>query len=154
MLTGDHYLTAQKVANKLLIDKFFAGQLPQDKISFILELQKQGKVVMMVGDGINDAPALVQSDIGVSIADATDISMEASDITFIKNDLTALPMLFSLADKTMKALKINLLWAFSYNIIGIPLAMLGILKPIAAAAAMSVSSLLIVNNSLKLKRKL
>jgi Cu+-exporting ATPase len=153
MLTGDNYQTAEKVARETGIENFYATQLPADKIAFINKLQDNGKKVMMVGDGINDAPALVRADIGVAIANASDISREAADITLITSDLEALPKLFELSSKALKALKINLLWAFSYNLIAIPLAMGGLLRPVAAAAAMAISSLLIVNNSLRLRRK-
>jgi Cu+-exporting ATPase len=154
MLTGDNDNTAVKVANEAGIENFQANQLPRDKIDFIINLQKNSTKVMMVGDGINDAPALVQADIGVAIASASDISREAADITLITSDLEVLPVLFALSDKAVKALKINLMWAFSYNLVAIPLAMTGLLKPVAAAAAMALSSLLIVNNSLRLRRKI
>ncbi|MBC7474341.1 MAG: heavy metal translocating P-type ATPase, partial [Candidatus Sericytochromatia bacterium] len=153
MLTGDHYQTAQKVANKVGIDTFVSNQLPKDKIEYIIKLQNENKKVMMIGDGINDAPSLVQANIGLAISNATDISMEAADITLIKSDLEILPKLFILGDVAVQALKTNIWWAFSYNIIAVPLAMTGYLKPIVAAIAMVLSSLLIVNNSLRLRRK-
>lgn len=154
MLSGDNQETADNVAKETGIEKVFANQLPQDKIDFIVELQTLGKSVMMIGDGINDAPALVQAQIGLSISNATDISTEASDISFIKNDVDILPKLFTLGDISNKTLKMNLWWAFLYNFVTIPLAMTGLLKPIAAAAAMAISSLIIVNNSLRLRRKI
>jgi Cu+-exporting ATPase len=154
MLTGDNHDSASHVAKELGIANYFYNQLPEAKIKVITELQKEGKKVMMVGDGINDAPALVQADIGLAIANATDISMEASDIAIINRDLDVIPKVFDLGEVTLKYLKINILWAFSYNIIGIPMAMLGLLKPIVAAALMSLSSLFIISNSLRLRRKL
>ena len=154
MLTGDNHDSASHVAKELGITNYFYNQLPEAKIKVITELQKEGKKVMMVGDGINDAPALVQADIGLAIANATDISMEASDIAIINRDLDVIPKVFDLGEVTLKYLKINILWAFSYNIIGIPMAMLGLLKPIVAAALMSLSSLFIISNSLRLRRKL
>lgn len=154
MLTGDHENTAKDIANKSGIEKYYANQLPQDKINFIIELQKNNKSVIMIGDGINDAPALVQADIGLAISNATDISMEASDITLINSDIEIIPKLFELGKISNKTLKMNLLWAFLYNFITIPLAMSGVLKPIVAAASMAISSLIIVNNSLRLRRKI
>lgn len=154
MLTGDQHITAQRVAQEVGINEVHANKLPQDKISFIQSLQSQGKSVMMIGDGINDAPALVQANIGLAISNATDISMEASDITLINSDIDILPKLFELGNISNKTLKTNLLWAFLYNFITIPLAMCGVLKPIVAAAAMAISSLFIVNNSLRLRRKI
>jgi Cu+-exporting ATPase len=154
MLTGDNSIIAKKIASKVGIERFYAEQLPADKLNFISDLQKQGKKVMMIGDGINDAPSLVQANIGVAISNASDISMEASDITIIKNDFEVLPKLFEISELSLKYLKINMWWAFSYNFVSIPLAMFGLLKPISAAAAMAISSLLIVSNSLRLRRKI
>jgi len=149
---GDQEDTAEKIAQELGIKNFRARQLPEDKIRFIQEQQQLGKVVMMVGDGINDAPALVQANIGVAITNASDISREAADITIIQGNLETFWQMFLLGDRAVKVLKTNLWWAFSYNFASIPLAMLGILQPLAAALAMSLSSLLIVNNSLRLRR--
>ncbi|MFN8577470.1 MAG: heavy metal translocating P-type ATPase metal-binding domain-containing protein [Candidatus Sericytochromatia bacterium] len=154
MLTGDQENTARAIANQVGIEKYHFNQLPEDKINFITNLQKLNKSVIMIGDGINDAPALVKADIGIAISNATDISLEASDITLINSDIEIIPKLFELSQESNKTLKINLLWAFLYNLITIPLAMLGILKPIVAAAAMAISSLIIVNNSLRLRRRI
>lgn len=154
MLTGDNNNSAQNVANATGINKFYSNQLPQDKLDFITKLQNEGKKVMMIGDGINDAPSLVKSDIGLAISNATDISTEASDIAMINSDFEVLVKLFNIGKEASKSLKINLFWAFSYNFIGIPLAMAGFLKPIIAAALMAISSLLIVSNSLRLRNKI
>lgn len=154
MITGDQESTAKDISEKAGIEKYYFNKLPEDKINMIKDFQNQGKSVIMIGDGINDAPALVQADIGLAISNATDISMEASDITLINSDIEIIPKLFELGEASNKTLKMNLLWAFLYNFITIPLAMFGILKPIVAAAAMAISSLIIVNNSLRLRRKI
>ena len=154
MLTGDNTNSASNVAKETGITSFYANQLPKDKIDFITKLQNEGKKVMMIGDGINDAPSLVKSDIGLAISNATDISTEASDIAMITSDLDVLIKLFNIGSESAKTLKMNLFWAFSYNFIGIPLAMTGLLKPILAAALMAISSLLIVSNSLRLRSKI
>lgn len=154
MLTGDNKNSASNVAKETGITSFYANQLPKDKIDFITKIQNEGKKVMMIGDGINDAPSLVKSDIGLAISNATDISTEASDIAMITSDLDVLIKLFNIGSESAKTLKMNLFWAFSYNFIGIPLAMTGLLKPILAAALMAISSLLIVSNSLRLRSKI
>jgi len=159
MLTGDNERTAKAIAKQIGIENIMAQVLPQNKSFKIQELQKQGKKVAMVGDGINDAPALAQSDIGVAMGEGTDIAMESANITLMRGDLRLIPEIIKLSRKTMKIVKQNLFWAFAYNIVLIPVAA-GILYPFAkillnpvlAAGAMAFSSISVVLNSLRLKR--
>ncbi len=152
MMTGDNETAAKALADKVNVKEFFANVLPQDKANKVKELQKQNKKVAMVGDGINDAPALAQADIGIAIGTGTDIAIESSDVTLVKGDLNGVVKAINLSNKTLGTIKQNLFWAFIYNTIGIPLAALGFLNPMIAALAMSFSSVSVVSNSLRLKR--
>ncbi|GIW23008.1 MAG: copper-translocating P-type ATPase [Candidatus Sericytochromatia bacterium] len=151
LLSGDNEYVVKYIANKLDIKKYEYNQLPEDKLRFIEKLKSENRNIIMIGDGINDAPALSKADIGISIINASDISKEVSDISMINSDIDKIPYLLDFSNKVINNLKINLFWAFSYNIVSIPLAMFGLLKPIFAALSMTISSLLIVNNSLRLK---
>ncbi|SUP42112.1 heavy metal translocating P-type ATPase [Veillonella criceti] len=152
MLTGDNRRTAQYMADQAGISHVMAEVLPQDKAGKIDELRKSGKVVGMVGDGINDAPALTLADIGFAIGNGTDIAVEAADIVLVRNDLQTLVQAVTLSRKTMGNIRQNLFWALIFNCIGIPLAAVGLLTPIVAGTAMAFSSVAVVSNSLRLKR--
>lgn len=159
MLTGDNQRTADAVAREAGVDRVVAGVLPEAKVAEIARLQAQGRVVAMVGDGINDGAAIAQSDLGFAIATGTDVAVEAADVALMRGDLGGVVQAIRLSRRTMRTMKQNLFWAFVYNVVGIPIAagalypVFGVLlSPILASAAMAFSSVSVVSNSLRLRR--
>ena len=152
MLTGDNERTAQAIAKQVGIDKVIAQVLPEEKADKIKEIQSKGKKVAMVGDGVNDAPALAIADIGIAIGTGTEVAIEAADVTILGGELLLIPKAIKISHATIKNIRQNLFWAFGYNTAGIPIAAVGLLAPWVAGAAMALSSVSVVSNSLRLKR--
>ncbi len=153
MLTGDNLGAARQVADEVGIaaSDVVAGLLPEDKLARIARLQEEGHVVAMVGDGVNDAAALAQADLGIAMGGGTDAAIEAGDLTLVRSDLAAAADAIQLSQATLRTVRVNLGWAFGYNVAAIPLAAAGLLTPMVAGAAMALSSVLVVGNSLRLR---
>ena len=153
MMTGDNERAAATVARTVGVDEYRAGARPEDKLDLIRELQAQGLAVAMVGDGVNDAPALAQADIGITMSTGTDVAIEAGDITLLHGDISKVAEAIALSRQTLTTIRQNLFWAFGYNVVAIPVAALGLLNPIIAGAAMAFSSVSVMSNSLRLRSK-
>jgi Cu+-exporting ATPase len=159
MLTGDSRITAQAVARVLRLDDVIAEVLPEQKVEVVRRLHAEGRVVAMAGDGVNDAPALAQADVGVAMGTGTDVAMESAGVTLVKGDLRGIVRARRLSRATMRNIRENLVWAFVYNVLGVPVAagvlypVFGLLlSPMIASAAMSLSSVSVIGNALRLRR--
>ncbi|MEG0298944.1 MAG: HAD-IC family P-type ATPase, partial [Aurantimicrobium sp.] len=152
LLTGDHEEAAHAIAQKVGISRVIAGASPESKVEVVKALQAEGRQVAMVGDGVNDAAALAQANLGIAMGTGTDVAIAASDITLVRGTLSAAVDALELSRKTLRIIHGNLFWAFAYNVAAIPLAALGFLNPMLAGAAMAFSSLFVVLNSLRLRR--
>ena len=154
LVTGDNALTAASIARQVGIaaENVFAEVRPEQKAEFVKKLQAAGERVAFVGDGINDAPALTQADLGIAVSRASDVAREAADIILLKSEIEAVPEALGLARATLRTIKQNLFWAFFYNALGVPLAALGFISPIFCAAAMGCSDLIVIGNALRLLR--
>jgi Cu+-exporting ATPase len=152
LLTGDNAATARAVAAQVGIDEVIAEVLPHDKAAMIESLQAQGRSVAMVGDGVNDAPALARADLGLAVISGTDVALSAADLILLRTDLDVVPSAITLARSTLRTIHGNLAWAFGYNIAALPLAAFGLLNPLIAGGAMALSSVFVVSNSLRLRR--
>ncbi len=153
LISGDNKKVTEGIAKKMCIENFYAEVSPEDKVKIINEVKKNNRILAMVGDGINDAPALASADIGIAMANGTDVAIESADVVLMKNDLLDVYRAIQISKLTIKAIKQNLFWAFIYNIIGIPLAAAGFLNPMFSAFAMSMSSISVITNSLRISRK-
>ncbi|MGH3762848.1 HAD-IC family P-type ATPase, partial [Actinophytocola sp.] len=151
MLTGDNEAAARAVAAEVGIDEVIAGTLPEGKVDEVRRLQEEGRVVAMAGDGVNDAAALVQADLGLAMGTGTDVAIESSDLTLVRGDLRGAADAIRLSRRTLNTIKGNLFWAFAYNVATVPLAAAGLLNPMLAGAVMALSSVFVVSNSLRLR---